>query len=67
MPTEPNRVELNPALSTQPVNEQAAPPERPEVRRAEDGEVQDSSPPAGSSWCVIPDGSATAAPASSSS
>jgi uncharacterized protein (TIGR00730 family) len=41
MPTEPNRVELNPALSTQPVNEQAAPPERPEVRRAEDGEVQD--------------------------
>jgi uncharacterized protein (TIGR00730 family) len=41
MSTEPNRVELNPTRSTQPVNEKAAPPERPEVRRADDGEVQD--------------------------
>lgn len=41
MPKEPNRVELNPTGSTQPVNEQAAPPEQPEVRRADDGEVQD--------------------------
>jgi uncharacterized protein (TIGR00730 family) len=38
---EPNRVELNPTRSTQPVNEQAAPPEQPDVRRADDGEVQD--------------------------
>lgn len=38
---EPNRVELDPPSSTQPVNENAAPPEKPEVRRADDGEVQD--------------------------
>ena len=38
---EPNRVELNPTRSTQPVSEQAAPPEQPAVRRADDGEVQD--------------------------
>ena len=38
---EPNRVELDPPSSTQPVNEKAAPPEQPEVRRADDGEVQD--------------------------
>ncbi len=38
---EPNRVELNPTRSTQPVNEKAAPPEQPAVRRADDGEVQD--------------------------
>lgn len=38
---QPNRVELNPTRSTQPVNEKAAPPEQPAVRRADDGEVQD--------------------------
>lgn len=38
---EPNRVELNPTRSTQPMNEKAAPPEQPAVRRADDGEVQD--------------------------
>lgn len=41
MNKEPNRVELDPPSSTQPVSEQAAPPEKPEVRRADDGEVQD--------------------------
>lgn len=41
MANNPNRVELNPPRSTQPVNEQAAPPEQPEVRRADDGEVQE--------------------------
>ena len=41
MDKEHNRVELDPPSSTQPVNEQAAPPEKPEVRRADDGEVQD--------------------------
>jgi uncharacterized protein (TIGR00730 family) len=41
MDKEPNRVELDPPSSTQPVSEGAAPPERPEVRRADDGEVQD--------------------------
>ena len=41
MEKEPNRVELDPPSSTQPVSEGAAPPERPEVRRADDGEVQD--------------------------
>ncbi len=40
-PNEPHRVELDPPSSTQPVSERAAPPERPEVRRADDGEVQD--------------------------
>ena len=38
---EQHRVELNPTQSTQPVSERAAPPEQPEVRRADDGEVQD--------------------------
>jgi len=38
---EQHRVELNPTGSTQPVNEREAPPEQPEVRRADDGEVQD--------------------------
>lgn len=38
---EQNRVELDPPSSTQPKNEQAAPPESAVVRRAEDGEVQD--------------------------
>lgn len=38
---EPNRVELDPPRSTQPVNEKAAPPEQPEVRRADEGEVQE--------------------------
>lgn len=37
----PHRVELDPPSSTQPVSEQAAPPEQPEVRRADDGQVQD--------------------------
>ncbi len=41
MDKEQNRVELDPPSSTQPMNEQAAPPEQPEVRRADDGEVQD--------------------------
>ncbi|MHA7814772.1 MAG: LOG family protein [Phycisphaerales bacterium] len=41
MDKEHNRVELDPPSSTQPVSEQAAPPEKPEVRRADDGEVQD--------------------------
>ena len=41
MPSEPNRVELDPPRSTQPVNEKAAPPEQPSVRRADDGEVQE--------------------------
>ena len=41
MDNEHNRVELDPPCSTQPVNETAAPPEQPEVRRADDGEVQD--------------------------
>ncbi len=41
MSTDHNRVELNPPRSTQPVNEKAAPPEQPEVRRADDGEVQE--------------------------
>lgn len=41
MTTEPNRVELDPPRSTQPVNENAAPPEQPSVRRADDGEVQE--------------------------
>ncbi len=38
---EQHRVELNPPGSTQPVSERDAPPEQPEVRRADDGEVQD--------------------------
>jgi hypothetical protein len=38
---EHNRVELDPPASTQPKNEQAAPPEAPAVRRADDGEIQD--------------------------
>ncbi|HCT44941.1 MAG: hypothetical protein CMJ35_15000 [Phycisphaerae bacterium] len=41
MDKEHQRVELDPPSSTQPVSEQAAPPEKPEVRRADDGEVQD--------------------------
>ncbi len=41
MSKEPNRVELDPPSSTQPKSELAAPPEQPEVRRADDGEVQD--------------------------
>ncbi len=41
MPPEPNRVELDPPRSTQPVSERAAPPEQPAVRRADDGEVQE--------------------------
>lgn len=41
MDKEHHRVELDPPSSTQPVNEKAAPPEQPEVRRADDGEVQD--------------------------
>ncbi len=35
------RQELDPPGSTQPKNESAAPPERPEQRRADDGEIQD--------------------------
>jgi uncharacterized protein (TIGR00730 family) len=41
MSKEPTRVELDPPSSTQPKSELAAPPEQPEVRRADDGEVQD--------------------------
>lgn len=41
MPTDPNRVELDPPRSTQPVSEAAAPPEQPAVRRADDGEIQE--------------------------
>ncbi|MEX0876183.1 MAG: LOG family protein [Phycisphaerales bacterium] len=41
MDKEPNRVELDPPSSTQPVSEQAAPPEKPAQLRANDGEVQD--------------------------
>lgn len=41
MPSDPNRVELDPPRSTQPVNEAAAPPEQPAVRRADDGEIQE--------------------------
>jgi uncharacterized protein (TIGR00730 family) len=41
MDKEHNRVELDPPSSTQPKSELAAPPEQPEVRRADDGEVQD--------------------------
>jgi len=41
MTKEPNRIELDPPKSTQPKSELAAPPEQPEVRRADDGEVQD--------------------------
>jgi len=38
---EHNKVELDPPSSTQPKNELAAPPEPAQVRRADDGEVQD--------------------------
>lgn len=38
---EHNRVELDPPTSTQPKSEQAAPPETPSVRRADDGEIQE--------------------------
>jgi uncharacterized protein (TIGR00730 family) len=38
---EHNRIELDPPASTQPVSEAAIAPEAPEVRRADDGEVQD--------------------------
>lgn len=41
MSNEHNRVELDPPSSTQPVSESAAPPEQAEVRRADDGEVQE--------------------------
>ncbi|MBL4699183.1 MAG: LOG family protein [Phycisphaerales bacterium] len=41
MTKEHNRVELDPPSSTQPKNELAAPPEMAQVRRADDGEVQD--------------------------
>ncbi len=41
MDKEHNRVELNPPASTQPITEDAVGPEAPEVRRADDGEVQD--------------------------
>lgn len=39
--SEHNRVELDPPQSTQPKNEQAAPPETRSVQRADDGEIQD--------------------------
>ena len=39
---EHNRVELDPPSSTQPKTEQAAPPEPQAVRRADDGEIQES-------------------------
>ncbi|MCA9303296.1 MAG: hypothetical protein KC996_04165, partial [Phycisphaerales bacterium] len=36
-----HRVELDPPATTHPKTESAAPPEAPEQRRADDGEVQD--------------------------
>ena len=36
---EPNRLELDPAPTTQPKDESAAPPERPLQRRADDADI----------------------------